>query len=73
LAGTLGSLRHLDRTMRWEEDFEKRIAALTPEQISGALKRHLDPKKLVIVNAGDFEAVAKDGAAKPGRSGESGE
>jgi zinc protease len=56
LAGSLGSLRHLDRTMLWEADFEKKIAALTPEQVNAALKRHIDPKKLVIVSAGDFGA-----------------
>ena len=65
LAGTLGSLRHLGRTMQWEDDYEKKIAALTPEQINAALKRHLDPKKLVIVNAGDFEATTKPEPAKP--------
>jgi zinc protease len=70
LAGTLGSLRHLDRTMLWEEDFEKKIAALTPEQITAALKRHLDPKKLVIVQAGDFEAPAKTDAARPAQGGD---
>jgi zinc protease len=56
LAGALGSLRHLDRTMQWDADFEKKITALTPDEINAALRRHLDPKKLVIVNAGDFEA-----------------
>jgi zinc protease len=54
LAGSLGSLRHLDRTMRWEGDLEKKISALTPEQVGKALKRHIDPKKLVTVSAGDF-------------------
>jgi len=54
LAGSLGSLRHLGRTMLWEADFEKKIAALTPEQVGAAMKRHIDPKKLVVVAAGDF-------------------
>ena len=40
--------------MLWQAELEKRIAALTPEQISASLKRHLDPKKLVVVSAGDF-------------------
>jgi zinc protease len=40
--------------MLWEADFEKKIAALTPEQISAAMKRRIDPKKLVVVSAGDF-------------------
>jgi len=54
LAGSLSSLRHLDRTMLWQADFEKKIAALTPELIRAALNRHIDPKKLVVVAAGDF-------------------
>jgi len=54
LAGRLGNLRHLDRTMAWESDLEKRITALSPEQVASALKRCIDPKKLVIVSAGDF-------------------
>jgi len=68
----LNSLQHLNRTMIWQADFEKKIAALTPEQIKAALKRHIDPKKLVIVEAGDFkkpeepkkpEVVQQSGAA----------
>jgi zinc protease len=54
LAGSLGSLRRIDRTMLWEAELEKKISALTPEQISASMKRHLDPKKLVVVRAGDF-------------------
>ena len=65
LAGTLGSLRHLDRTMLWEADLEKKIAALTPEQVKSALNRHIDPKKLVVVAAGDFEAQSADASGQP--------
>ena len=65
LAATLGSLRHLDRTMAWESDLEKKIAALTPEQIKPALSRHLDPAKLVFVAAGDFETKPADASAQP--------
>jgi zinc protease len=56
LAGLLSNLRHLDRTMAYEAELEKKIAALTPEQVNAALQKHIDPKKLVIVTAGDFEA-----------------
>ena len=56
LAGTLSSLRHLDRTMAWETDFERKITALTPDQVNTALRQHIDPKKLVVIAAGDFEA-----------------
>lgn len=34
---------------------EKKLQALTPDQVGKAARRHLDPKKLVIVTAGDFE------------------
>jgi zinc protease len=64
LAGSLGGLRHLSRTMLWEADFEKKIAALTPEQVGAAMKRHIDPKKLVVVAAGDFGDEQKPGAGQ---------
>jgi zinc protease len=64
LAGVLGNLRHLDRTMVWEADLEKNITALTPEQIKSALNRCVNPKKLVIVSAGDFQAPSSDSTAQ---------
>ena len=57
LVGSLGNLRHYNRTMQWEADFEKKISALTAEEINAAVKRHLDSKQLVMVSAGDFEAA----------------
>jgi zinc protease len=58
IAGTLGSLRHLDRTMQWQADMEKKIRALTPESVNAAMRKHIDPAKLVVVAAGDFEKPA---------------
>jgi zinc protease len=55
LAMQLASLRFLNRTMLWERDLEQKIEALTPEQVEAALRKHVDPKKLTIVTAGDFE------------------
>jgi zinc protease len=54
LAGTLGYLRHLDRTMLWEAQLEKKLAAVTPDQVKSALNRHVTADKLVVVTAGDF-------------------
>jgi zinc protease len=54
LAGLLSNLRHLGRTMAYQGDLEKRIQALTPDQVDAALRRRIDPAKLVIVTAGDF-------------------
>jgi zinc protease len=56
LAGLLSSLRHTGRTMTYEAELEKKIEALAPEQIQAALKKYIEPKGLVIVTAGDFEA-----------------
>src|SRR6185369_9979027 len=64
LAGSLGGLRHLGRTMLWEADFEKKIAALSAEQVGAAMKRHIDPRKLVIVAAGDFGDEQKPGVVQ---------
>jgi len=59
VAGQLSTLRHVGRTMAFEAELEKQIAALTPAQVQSALKKYLDPKKLVIVTAGDFETKAE--------------
>jgi zinc protease len=62
LASLLSNLRHTGRTMAYEADLEKKIEALTPEQIQAALKKHIELKGLVIVTAGDFEVKAADAA-----------
>jgi zinc protease len=54
LAGKLASYLFLNRTLAWDADFEKKVMALTPDEIAAALRRHLDPAKITIVKAGDF-------------------
>ena len=44
-----------DRTLKWDEAFEAKVAAVTPEQVSEAFRRHIDPSGLLIVKAGDFK------------------
>jgi zinc protease len=44
-----------NRTMAVDIDLEKKIEALTPDQILTALRRHLDVSQLSFVNAGDFK------------------
>jgi zinc protease len=63
LAGRLANNAYLGRSFAWDAAFEARIAALTPQQIQSALKRHLDPQKLSIVKAGDFTRVAEGGSS----------
>jgi zinc protease len=44
-----------DRTMKWDESLEQQVAALTPDQVSAAFRRHIDPAGLLLVKAGDFK------------------
>jgi zinc protease len=61
LARTLATDLFLKRTLAWDADFEKKVAALTPEQIAAAMRKYLDPSKMTIVKAGDFANAAKKG------------
>ncbi|HEY2796887.1 MAG TPA: pitrilysin family protein [Thermoanaerobaculia bacterium] len=66
LARTLTTDLYLKRTLAWDADFEKKVAALTAEQIVSAMRKYLDPTKMTIVKAGDFANAAKGkGASTP--------
>src|SRR5262249_35408293 len=51
IAGQIVSHLNLGRTFAHEIELEKRIAALTPQDIPAAFKKYIDPKKLVIIRA----------------------
>jgi zinc protease len=55
LAGRLNTFLFIDRTLHWDAELERKINALTPEQINAAMRRHITPAKLSIVKAGDFK------------------
>ncbi len=59
LAGKLNSYLYYNRTMGFDADFDKKIEALTPESVNAAMKKHIDPAKLTIIQAGDFAKAAK--------------
>ncbi|KAA6441689.1 insulinase family protein [Dyadobacter flavalbus] len=61
LTNTLTNNLYLNRTMQWDADFEKKIEALTPEQIKAAVNKYIDYNKFVIIKAGDF-AKSRKGA-----------
>jgi len=54
LAARLAHYLFLGRTFEWDAALEKRISALTPAEVHAALARHIDPKRLSRVSAGDF-------------------
>ncbi len=55
LMRTLGHYLFLGRTLKWDEELEKKVMALDAEQIRAALNRHITPGKFVIMKAGDFK------------------
>jgi zinc protease len=62
LALSLGTRLHAGQTYAYYADLEKKIAALTPEQVTEAFRKYIDPKRLILVQAGDFKK--KDGESK---------
>jgi zinc protease len=63
LAGKLSSYLFLNRMLVWDDAFEKKVTALTPNEIVAAMRRHIDPSKITIIKAGDF-SKAKAAATK---------
>ena len=39
---------------KWDEDFEKKIQALTVEQVNAAMRKWINPEKISYIQAGDF-------------------
>jgi zinc protease len=59
LAGTLVRYQRIDRRFTWDADFEKKVAAVTNQQIVEAMRRHFVIDKLSLVKAGDFKLTDK--------------
>lgn len=55
LASMLVGRAYEDRTMEYDLELERKVKALTPTQIVEAMRRHLDPSKLSVVKAGDYD------------------
>jgi len=57
LLSALASHEQEGRTMKWDEQVEQKILALTPGEVSAAFRKHIDAAGLSIVKAGDFKAA----------------
>jgi zinc protease len=55
----------IGRTMAFSAQSDARIAAMTVADLNTAVKKLIDPAKLLHVYAGDFEGAAKKAAATP--------
>ena len=54
LVGRLAGYLFAGRTFAWDIALEKRIAELSPEEVTAALRKYVDPARLSLVAAGDF-------------------
>jgi zinc protease len=64
LASHINNLLFYDRKLAWNAAFEEKVKALTLEEVNRALKKYIDPDRIIIVRAGDF-AKAGDIAKAP--------
>ncbi len=55
IAGQIISNIDLGRTFAHESEQEKRIREVSPDDVKAAFRKYIDPKKLVIIRAGDFK------------------
>jgi zinc protease len=55
IAGQIVSNLRWGRTFAFTKDQEIRIASLTPDDVKAAFQKYIDPKKLIIIRAGDFK------------------
>ncbi len=55
LAGILQSELYVGRSIAYYGDLEHKIESLTVEEVNSAFRKRVDPKKLVIIQAGDFK------------------
>jgi zinc protease len=54
LVGTLGDTAQEGRTMAFYGELQNKIESLTVEQVNAVLRKYVDPKRLFLVTAGDF-------------------
>jgi zinc protease len=59
LASKMASDLFVERTLKWDADVERKVAALTVAQVNAAVRRHIRLDAVTIVKAGDF-ARAKE-------------
>lgn len=55
LANLFSSQALTGRTMAYNEQFESWVAALTPDEVNAAMRKYIDPSRIVVVKAGDFK------------------
>ena len=59
LVGRLNNYQGINRTMKWDTEFEAAIAKLTVADVNTALKKYINLSKMSMFKAGDFDKVKK--------------
>jgi len=54
ITGALSEDLFVGRTMQFQAELEQKIKDLTPETVNAAMRKHIDPRRLSVVTAGDF-------------------
>jgi zinc protease len=55
LLAVLLNRERFDRTLKFDEALEDAVAALTPQQVSDAFRKYVDPSAISYIKAGDFK------------------
>jgi len=55
LASTLNASLEYGRTMMFSQQIDDAITKLTPADVNAAMKKHLNPNRVIFVKAGDFK------------------
>jgi len=59
IAGWLSSSLRLGRSVLFQAELEAKVKALKLDQVNAALRKYLEPARLVVIKAGDFTKVDK--------------
>ena len=69
LVGMLINNLRTDRTMKFHKQSDDRIASLSKDQVDKAIRKYVDPDKLIVITAGDFAAAKKEAGTKKDSDG----
>ncbi|MBC7368448.1 MAG: insulinase family protein [Undibacterium sp.] len=56
MAGTILNTLNRDLDFAFIDQYPARVAALTRDQVNGAIRKHLDPEKMILIKAGTVPA-----------------
>jgi zinc protease len=59
LVGRLNNYQFINRTMKWDSEFEAAIMKLSVSDVNAALKKYINLSKMSMFKAGDFDKVKK--------------